>query len=94
MLTFAVCSLLLLKPRAESREEYAAVLRAREKEAKRAFAEKTQADKLKFAQDKQARSYDNLFKEVRTRAALRTCHRVHDCAHRAQLLLCVYACMD
>jgi len=46
----------------QSRDEYEALLRSREKEAKRAATAQAQADKEKFAQEKQAKSYDTLFK--------------------------------
>jgi hypothetical protein len=47
----------------ESKEAYDAQVRAREKEAKRAYAEQAQADKLRHAQEKADRSYDSLFKQ-------------------------------
>ncbi len=46
----------------QSREEYEAIVRGREKEAKRAAVAAAQAEKEKFAQEKQAKSYDELFK--------------------------------
>jgi hypothetical protein len=46
----------------ESWEAHEAELRAREKDAKRASAAQAQADKERFAQEKEARSYDSLFK--------------------------------
>jgi len=46
----------------ESREEFDAQQRAAEKEAKRAHAAAVQAEKERFAAEKEARSYDSLFK--------------------------------
>lgn len=46
----------------ESKEAYDAGVRAKEKAAKRAYAAQVQADKERFAEEKEARSYDSLFK--------------------------------
>ena len=46
----------------ESRDSYDAAIRQREKEAKREAALAAQAEKVRFAQEKEARSYDHLFK--------------------------------
>lgn len=46
----------------ESWEAHEAELRAREKDAKRASAAQAQADKERYAQERESRSYDSLFK--------------------------------
>lgn len=46
----------------ESREAFDAEQRRKEKDAKRAYQAAAQAEKVKFAEDKAARSYDLLFK--------------------------------